>query len=104
LESFSGARATFLVSRKGLLANAVTANLTYTGGTATNGVDFNGPATITVPANAGSTNFNITPINDNLYEGTETAAANLATGAGYAIGSPASASANVIDDDLPATG
>jgi len=103
LEAFSGATATFQLSRKGLLASNLTVNLTYGGGTATPGVDFTGPATRAFPANAATTNFTISPINDNLYEGTETATANVAAGTGYNVGSPASAAAFIIDDDLPAT-
>lgn len=103
LESFSGARATYQITRKGLLTPALTANVSYLSGTATVGADFNGPATVTIPANAVSTNFTISPINDNNYEGTETAIASVASGSGYNVGTPTSATAFIIEDDLPAT-
>ncbi len=101
LESFAGSKAIFQLTRKGTLNPAVTVNLNYTGGTATPGADFTGPATVVIPTNAVSTNFSISPINDQIYEGTETALVTLASGAGYTIGPPASATAFIIDDDLP---
>ncbi|MFN7138590.1 MAG: Calx-beta domain-containing protein [Limisphaerales bacterium] len=102
LESFVGARATFQIGRKGLLGPALTANLNYTG-TATLGQDFNGPLTVTIPANAAFTNFNVTSIDDQLYEGEETIIANILAGSGYTLGNPASATAIIIDDELPMT-
>src|SRR5262245_12532411 len=46
----------------------------------------------------------MTPINDNLVEGTETVSVSITNGSGYNIGSPSSVAVIIIDDDLaPAT-
>jgi hypothetical protein len=103
LESFAGAKATLRITRKGLTNSAVTANISYATGTATLGVDFNAVTSTNVAAAAATRDFNITPINDLVYEGTETVIATLTGGAGYVVGTPASATAFIIDDDLPAT-
>lgn len=51
--------------------NSLTINV-VTSGTATNGVDYqNVPSTVTIPAGALFTEFNLTPLLDNLIEGTE---------------------------------
>lgn len=102
LESFSGGRAVFQLDRKGLLASVLAANLTYAGN-AVRGTDFNGPLTVALPANVASTNFNLTPLNDLIHEGPETVIVTVTAGEGYVVGSPASATATIIDDDLPAT-
>ncbi|MDP1886303.1 MAG: tandem-95 repeat protein [Polaromonas sp.] len=49
---------------------AVTVNLTYSG-TAVNGSDFTGVATVTIPVGSSSVNFNIATIDDFVAEGTE---------------------------------
>lgn len=102
LESFAGARATYRITRKGLTNSAVTANISYTTGTATAGVDFTPVTSTDVAAGAVTKDFNITPIDDQAYEGTETAIATIANGTGYVVGAPASATVNVIDDEMPA--
>ena len=45
--------------------------MTYINGTATN-ADYNGPNTITLPANASSVVFNVATVDDNINEGAET--------------------------------
>lgn len=85
--------------RKGLLTPELTVNLSYSG-TATRGVDYNAPAAVTVPAGTATANLVLTPINDQDYEGDETAT-NIAGGTGYTIGTPSSIDATVVDDDPP---
>jgi hypothetical protein len=100
LEGYSESKVGLTVTRKGLIGPAVTANLAYSG-TATRGSDYNAPTTLVVPASTATARFNLTPIDDELYEGTETVNVALAAGTGYALGSPTVASAVVIDDDYP---
>ncbi|HNW06858.1 MAG TPA: Calx-beta domain-containing protein [Verrucomicrobiota bacterium] len=100
LESYAPSRVTHQVVRKGLLTPELTVNLSYSG-TATRGVDYNAPAAVTVPAGAATANLVLTPINDQDYEGDETATANIAGGTGYTIGTPSSIDATVVDDDPP---
>lgn len=96
LECFAGSEATFQVTRKGLLSSALTANLSYA---PASGTDFNGPASVSVPASVVNANFDITPINDTAFEGNETVTASVASGAGYNVGAPSSANATIIDDE-----
>ena len=100
LEGYSAAKVGFLLTRRGLIGPAVTANLSYSG-TATVGADYNAPATALIAANAATTTINITPIDDELYEGTETANMSVAPGTGYIVGTTNTASAVIIDDDYP---
>jgi len=100
LESYSPSKVTHQLVRKGSLTPALTVNLTYSG-TATVGADFNGTATVTVAAGAATANLVLTPINDQAYEGDETATATVAAGTGYDLGTPGSISATVVDDDPP---
>ncbi len=95
-------------TRIGLTNNAVTFNLAFSG-TAVNGVDYgitNGltavPTTFTIPAGAITADLPISPINDNLVEGSETVIVTVAPpGTGYTVGTPAAATGTIIDDDLP---
>lgn len=78
-------------------------NLTFTGGTATSGVDFYMTNTVTFDEGFQSTNFVILPIEDLTFEGNETITVNLApaNGGEYTIGSPSSASLTLVDADYP---
>jgi hypothetical protein len=100
LESYASSKVTHQLVRRGLLTSALTVNISYTG-SATRGADFNAPATVTIGAGAATANLVLTPINDQAYEGNEIATADIAAGTGYGIGTAASISATVIDDDPP---
>lgn len=75
------------------------------GGTATNGSDYssNGgelASSITFNPGQSSVDLMITPIDDQIYEGTETVILTLASGVGYSISSSASsATINIVDND-----
>jgi hypothetical protein len=56
---------------------------------------------VTIGANAATGSFNLTPIDDEFYEGTETVNVSVAAGTGYSVGSPSTANATIIDDDYP---
>ncbi|GEM_PF-259459 len=98
LEAFADARAIFSITRIGSLAAATTVNLTY-GGSAVHGVDFNGPASITLLPGATSTNLILTPINDSLVEAPETFTVTIAAGS-YQIGATNSASGVIYSEDV----
>jgi hypothetical protein len=100
LEGYSASQVGFQLTRRGLIGPAVTANLSYSG-TATVGADYNAPATALIAANTATTTINITPIDDELYEGTETVNVSVAPGGGYNVGTTNTASAVIIDDDYP---
>lgn len=95
-------RVRFRLSRRGNLnAPAFTVNLSY-GGTAaasrhtqTTGITIE-PGTLT-------TDFDVNPVNDNLFQGDQTIIATVASGAGYAVGTNSpSATATIVDDEVPA--
>jgi hypothetical protein len=56
---------------------------------------------MSVPAGIVTTNFNISPINDGVYEGSETVIMGVSGGAGYSVASSNTATATIIDDDFP---
>ncbi len=100
LESYSPSKVTHQVVRKGLLTAALTVNVAYSG-TATRGADYNAPTTVSIAAGAATANLVLTPINDQAYEGDETATATIAAGTGYNLGTPSIVSATVVDDEVP---
>ncbi|MDD1417731.1 SBBP repeat-containing protein [Dolichospermum sp. ST_sed1] len=91
----------FTVTRNGDLTQAITVNYTLSG-SATNGTDYNSlPGTINFAAGASTAIVTVTPTDDNIFEGTETAIFTLATGTGYALDVTNSVTVNIADNDLP---
>lgn len=89
----------FTISRTGSTAASMTVNLTRTG-TATSGTDYSAIATTqTIPAGAASMVVNVTPLQDTANEGTETIILTLASGSSYTLGTPTTATVNLLDDD-----
>ncbi len=84
--------------RRGLIGPALNVNIGYSG-TAVRGADFDGPASVAIGAGAATADFSLTPIDDEIYEGTESIIVSAAAGSGYAIGT--STNAILIDDDYP---
>lgn len=87
------------------LSSAPSADLavSYTiAGTATNGTDY-GTLTGSVTIAAGQTTGYITvvPVDDSTLETSETVEVTLTTATGYRLGSPSSATATIVNDDLP---
>ncbi|MFM9925504.1 retention module-containing protein [Variovorax sp. H27-G14] len=84
----------------------VTLNLSYSG-TATNGEDFTGVATVTVPAGATSTSFSVPTIDDKIAEPTEqfTVKIDSATGGNFenlqVSGVNNTVTTQIIDNDAP---
>jgi Ca2+-binding RTX toxin-like protein len=90
---------TFTLTRTGDLTSATTVNYTLSG-IATNGADYSSlPGTVNFAAGVSSATVTITPTDDNIFEGTETAILTLAAGAGYIFGTTTSATVNITDND-----
>ncbi|MBB4606318.1 uncharacterized protein YhjY with autotransporter beta-barrel domain [Xanthomonas arboricola] len=97
----SGASFTYTVTLSQTSSSATTVNLSRSG-TATSGTDYTGaPNSVVVPANATTATFSVTPIADTTVEADETVVISVASGSGYAIGSPSSATATIVNDDFP---
>ncbi|MBB5766024.1 outer membrane autotransporter protein [Xanthomonas arboricola] len=97
----SGAAFTYTVTLSQSSSSATTVNLSR-GGTATSGTDYTGaPSSIVVPANATTATFSVTPVADTTVEADETVVISVASGSGYGIGSPSSATATIVNDDFP---
>lgn len=80
--------------------SAITVDISY-GGTATNGVDYDGLASVTIDPGESSTTLFIDIIEDAVYEGTETVIAEIANASSGIIDTfQNSATINIIDDDL----
>ncbi len=99
----TGDTAAFLVSRTGPTTNALVVKLS-TGGQATPGSDYVSIGTqVTIPAGAVSAPIVITPLDDNLAEGTETVQVDLVANAAYIL-TPDNAglegTINLVDDDI----
>ncbi len=97
----SGASFTYTVTLSQTSSSATTVNLSSSG-TATSGTDYTGaPTSIVIPANATSASFAVTPVADTTVEADETVVISVASGSGYALGSPSSATATIVNDDFP---
>ncbi|MBI3417784.1 MAG: hypothetical protein HY043_21035 [Verrucomicrobia bacterium] len=89
----------FTVTRTGSTANALTVNFSVSG-SATSGSDYQAlGSSVTIPANATGATIKVTPIDDSVFEGTETVVVTLSAGDAYKIGSPNSATVTIADDD-----
>jgi len=77
-------------------SSPITVNLTR-GGTATNGVDYQSIPTTATIGTSGTTTIDVTVIGDSLTEPTETVILTVASGTGYTVGSPNSATVNIAD-------
>jgi hypothetical protein len=89
----------FTISRSGETTGPLTVHFTISG-TATPGADYQLlPASVTIPAGAASAVISVSPVDDAVVESTETVALSLTSAANYQMGSPASASVNIADND-----
>jgi hypothetical protein len=91
--------AAFTVTRTGDTTAALAVNYSV-GGSATSGVDYTAlPGAVTIPAGSTSALITVTPLDDLLVEGTETVVATLTAAGTYTVGSPASATVRIRDND-----
>jgi hypothetical protein len=92
---------TFRISRSGSTNGSLTVNLSYDG----NATPWNDyeimPLSVTIPAGQSSVDLALDPVNDPIDEldKSEDVIATVIGGNGYAIGSPASATVQIIDDE-----
>jgi hypothetical protein len=94
---------TVTIARTGDVSSALTVTLSVTG-TATKAADYQAlPASVTFAQGAGSTSLTVTPIDDTITEKDETVIVKPIATAGslYTIGTPASATVTIRDDELP---
>jgi len=90
---------TFTFNRTGPTAAALTVNFTA-GGTATGATDYSSlGTTVTFGAGSAISTKTVSVIDDSGIEGEETVVVTLASGTGYAVGSPSSATVIIKDDD-----
>src|SRR5687767_9948017 len=94
---------TFTFTRTGSTTAALTVDYTV-GGTATSGSDYTAlGTTVNFAAGSATATTLLSVIDEAVIDGSETVILTLATGAGYTVGSPASATITIQDDDsLPA--
>ena len=94
---------TFTLTRTGPIASALTVNVAMSG-TATNGTDYSTIASaVTFAAGSATALVTRTPVDDLVVEGSETAILNLLAGMGYSLGTAASATVTIADNDLNGT-
>jgi mucin-19 len=94
------ATGTFRFSRTGSTTAAL--EVDYTIGGSASSADY-APmlsGTVTIPAGESFTDLTITPIDDDLVEGTETLTLTLADGAAYDLSANVSATVNIVDNDF----
>jgi hypothetical protein len=97
--SEAGDAGQFTVTRSGGTTAALTVNLTASG-SATAGADFTTlPASLSIPAGAATATVSVIPLDDVLVEGGETIILSVSAGSGYVVGSPASATVTLADND-----
>jgi len=103
-----GNSGSYTVSLTSPAQTAVTVNLAYSG-TATNGSDYSGVATVTIPAGASSASFNIATIDDALADSGETLVVSVASATGgnfealVVSGSAGSVTTTIVDEPVPDT-
>ncbi|MDC8000175.1 discoidin domain-containing protein [Aequorivita todarodis] len=92
---------TFTVSLDAVNNNGpLTVNYTV-GGTASSGSDYTAlSGTVTIPNGQQSGTITVIPVDDTEVEPVETVILTLSSGAGYTVGTPFSATVNIISDDL----
>ena len=89
----------YRISRTGTTTSSLSTYFTM-GGTSQNGIDYNAiTSPVTIPAGASSVTLTLTPINDVLHEGSETASLTLSPHQAYGIGSSSSATITIEDND-----
>ena len=91
----------YTLTRTGDVTGSLTVNVALTG-TATNGTDYTTiPNTVTFAAGSSTALVNLNVTDDTLVEAAETAILTVTSGTGYTVGTSASATVNIADNDLP---
>ena len=100
----------FTVTRTGIVSGSTIVGLGWSGTalpadytvTASGATLGSNASTLTFAANATSATVTLTPVDDAVAEGAEGVTLTLKTGTGYSLGSPASASGTIADNDVAA--
>ena len=100
----------FTVTRTGMVSGSTIVGLGWSGTaaltdytvTASGAMLDSNASTLTFTANATSATVTLTPVDDAVAEGAEGVTLTLKTGTGYSLGSPASASGTIADNDVAA--
>jgi serine protease len=93
----------FTITRNGSAANALTVTIAVSG-TAVSGTDYAALAgSVVIPAGQSSVTVTVTPLDDLAVESAETVVLALQSGVGYLIGTPASATVTIADNDVAAS-
>ncbi|MDW8372682.1 MAG: Calx-beta domain-containing protein [Planctomycetota bacterium] len=88
------------IYREGVLSEELTVVLAISG-TATGGTDYEALGTsVTIPEGEAQVTLTVTPLEDTEFEGAETVVVTLQSGAAYVVGSPASATVTIADNDV----
>ncbi len=102
-ETVAGATANqgvYTLTRSVVTASPLTVNVSMSGA-AINGTDYASiPTTVIFAANSSTAIVSLAPIDDTLLEQPESASLTIGAGAGYTIGTVASATATIADNDL----
>jgi YD repeat-containing protein len=89
----------FTLTRTGGLAQPLTVAYTISG-TATNGADYqNLSGIVTFGAGSNTTTIDLNVLDDNIFEGTETATITLTANAAYTLATANTATVNIVDND-----
>ncbi|MGB0560902.1 MAG: S8 family serine peptidase [Spirulinaceae cyanobacterium] len=97
--SEDGVAGSFVVARSGAdLSEPLTVQYMLSG-EAANGQDFTLPAVLTIPAGEASAVISITPLDDDLYEGVETATITVVADAAYELGNSLAHTVTIADND-----
>jgi len=92
---------TFTVTRSIVTASPLTVNYTMSG-SATNGIDYTAVSgSVIIPGNTASATVTITPIEDSINEGKQTAILTLTPDLTYFSGSSGTATVTIADNDAP---
>ena len=90
----------FTVTRSSASASPLVVNLTSSG-TATSGSDYTGfGSSVTIAGGASSATVTVDPTADAAIEPDETVTLTVASGSGYTVGAPASATGTLLNDDV----
>ena len=98
-ERTAGDYVAFRLTRLGDTTVDVYVNIAYSG--TAQAADFTGPDMVAIPAGATTQDFEVYTVDNNKLDGDRTLVATVATGTGYTVGSPDSATATILDDELP---
>ena len=91
----------FTIARIGTTTASLTVQYALSG-SATAGADYAAlSGSVTIPAGASTATVVVTPLDDSAVEGTETVTLTLQSSSTYVVGTPDSASVDLIDNDVP---